>query len=37
MAKVEEVVYPVILHSMTPDGVEHVEPAINCAAGLVYY
>ena len=37
LGKIEEVVFPVILHSMTPDGVEHVEHAMDCATGLIYY
>ena len=37
LAKIEEVVYPVILHSMTNDGLEHVDHAMECATGLIYY
>ena len=33
----EEIVYPLILHSMTDEGLEHVEHAMDCATGLVYY
>ncbi len=35
--KVEEHVYPMLLHSLTPDGLDSIEDALDCIALLLYH
>jgi len=37
MSKVEELVYPIMLHSLTPDGMDSIEDALDCIALLLYH
>jgi hypothetical protein len=37
MIKVEEQIYPVLLHSLTVDGLDAIEEGINCIIALLYY
>ena len=35
--KVEEIVYPVLLHSLTPDGLDSIEDGLDCIAMMLYH
>ena len=37
LMKLEEKVYPVILFSITPDGLDSIEDGLDCATILLYY
>lgn len=37
MYKVEEIIYPVLLHSLTVDGLDAIEEGIECITILLYY
>ena len=37
IAKIEEVVYPVLLHSLTPDGLDSIEDSLDCIAMILYH
>ena len=37
LQKVEEVVYPLLLHSLTPDGLDAIEDSLDCIAMLLYH
>lgn len=37
IAKVEELIYPILLHSLTPDGMDSIEDGLDCIALLLYH
>jgi hypothetical protein len=37
IAKIEELVYPMLLHSLTPDGMDSIEDGLDCIALLLYH
>jgi hypothetical protein len=37
MNKIEEVVYPLMHHSLTPDGLDAIEDALDCITMLLYH
>ena len=37
VSKVEELIYPMLLHSLTPDGMDSIEDGLDCIALLLYH
>lgn len=37
ISRVEELVYPMMLYSLTPDGMDSIEDALDCIALLLYH
>ena len=37
MLQVENVIYPVLLHSLTADGLDSIEEGIDCITILIYH
>ena len=37
MKQVEPIIYPVLLHSLTPDGLDAIDDSLDCIALLIYY
>lgn len=37
MAQVEDVIYPMLLHSLTVDGLDAIEEGIDCITMILYY
>jgi len=35
--KVEEIIYPMLLHSLTPDGLDSIEDGLDCIAMVLYH
>lgn len=35
--KIEEYVYPMLLHSLTPDGLDSIEDGLDCIALILYH
>ena len=33
----QEVVYPILMHGLTPDGMDSIEDGLDCIAMLIYY
>jgi hypothetical protein len=37
MGQVEEIIYPVLLHTLTVDGLDAIEEGIDCITIVLYY
>lgn len=37
ISRVEELIYPMLLHSLTPDGMDSIEDGLDCIALLLYH
>lgn len=37
VARIEELIQPIILHSLTPDGMDNIEEALSCIALVLYH
>jgi len=37
IGKIEEFVYPMVLHTLTPDGLDSIEDGLDCIALLLYH
>jgi len=37
LAQLEQIIYPCILHSLTPDGLDSIEEGIDCTSMLIHY
>lgn len=37
MSKLEQTIFPIILFSITPDGLDSIEDGLDCATILLYY
>jgi hypothetical protein len=37
LMKVEEVVFPLLMHSLTPDGLDSIEDGLDCIALILYH
>jgi hypothetical protein len=35
--KIEDVVYPLLMHSLTPDGLDSIEDSLDCIALILYH
>ena len=37
ISKLEDIVFPILMHGLTPDGMDAIEDVLDCIALLVYY
>jgi len=37
LSKLEQTIFPIILFSITPDGLDSIEDGLDCATILLYY
>ena len=37
LSKIENVIYPLMLHGLTPDGLDSIEDVLDCIALVLYH
>lgn len=37
MGRIEEIVYPILMHGLTVDGLDAIEDVLDCIAIILYY
>jgi hypothetical protein len=37
LAQLEDIIYPILMHGLTPDGMDAIEDSLDCIALLIYY
>lgn len=37
LSKLQQVIYPILMHCLTPDGLDAIEDGLDCIAIILYY
>lgn len=37
LGRLEDIILPILMHGLTPDGMDAIEDALDCIALLIYY